>query len=789
LQQMVVGLGCLGVVTELTLRLQPAFRLRQRVFAGKMQTLSSQAALDSALGCAYAVSLWTTWEPSGPDMEFRLWAKELEGEPLEKLLEGHVLCVEQFEKQHPLQGLDPSACTDLGLGWWHERLAHFKAEFIPSSGAELQSEYFVPRRFASEALQALARISSTFSPLLLCSEIRAVASDRLLLSPNCARHVGEVTNVLFAIEGALERFQARPHWGKLFVMPRARLEGLYGSALQEFRLLAKQLDPEGKFCNSWVLNTIGDYTQEAAPLADKGVESEVLEYITALASDLLQEATDRKEVEEELEGALVPHLEAAGIDDSFVKTLLDGIFPEKKAVAKKAGAKKAGNGDTDSNLVCLIPNLILMYGGSVKPLLSNTGFELRRGRRYGIVGQNGAGKTTLMSRVAVGDLPGMEMLKCYHLEHEGILDNIDKKISCSEYVRLKCSGISSTATDKSLSDVGFDKVMFSKAVGELSGGWKMRLALACAVAQGADVFLLDEPTNHLDSVAVKWLQSYLVDQGERITAMIISHDAGFLNHACTDIVHFTKHGKLEYHEGNFDHFREKTKLDAEGAKEVLKVRGHEGKMEEKEHHEIKQLGTTPELADDEMRFPLPGKIEGLGTASKPVATVTNLNFKYFEDGPLVLKEVTVRLTMGSRIGVVGRNGAGKSTLLNLLAGELLPPEDETGEVSAVWRHRNLRLAYIAQHHFFHLSEFLKSTPLHYFQTRFRQGYDEETQRRLTLPQNEEEEKYRKDMAAQHGKRGKEVEALLSRQKIGKQILYEVKWKGLDDAKQRTPTSP
>jgi len=522
-----------------------------------------------------------------------------------------------------------------------------------------------------------------------------------------------------------------------------------------------------------------------APLADKGVESEVLEYITALASDLLQEATDRKEVEEELEGALVPHLEAAGIDDSFVKTLLDGIFPEKKAVAKKAGAKKAGNGDTDSNLVCLIPNLILMYGGSVKPLLSNTGFELRRGRRYGIVGQNGAGKTTLMSRVAVGDLPGMEMLKCYHLEHEGILDNIDKKISCSEYVRLKCSGISSTATDKSLSDVGFDKVMFSKAVGELSGGWKMRLALACAVAQGADVFLLDEPTNHLDSVAVKWLQSYLVDQGERITAMIISHDAGFLNHACTDIVHFTKHGKLEYHEGNFDHFREKTKLDAEGAKEVLKVRGHEGKMEEKEHHEIKQLGTTPELADDEMRFPLPGKIEGLGTASKPVATVTNLNFKYFEDGPLVLKEVTVRLTMGSRIGVVGRNGAGKSTLLNLLAGELLPPEDETGEVSAVWRHRNLRLAYIAQHHFFHLSEFLKSTPLHYFQTRFRQGYDEETQRRLTLPQNEEEEKYRKDMAAQHGKRGKEVEALLSRQKRGKQILYEVKWKGLDDAKQNT----
>lgn len=119
----------------------------------------------------------------------------------------------------------------------------------------------------------------------------------------------------------------------------------------------------------------------------------------------------------------------------------------------------------------------------------------------------------------------------------------------------KCSGLEPSVTDDSLHSVGFDAEMFGKAVGELSGGWKMRLALACAVAQGADVFLLDEPTNHLDSVAVKWLQNYLVAQGERITAMIISHDAGFLNHACTDIVHFTKQGKLEYHQGNFDAFR------------------------------------------------------------------------------------------------------------------------------------------------------------------------------------------------------------------------------------------
>eukprot|EP00931_Biecheleriopsis_adriatica_P072817 TRINITY_DN47214_c0_g1_i1.p1 TRINITY_DN47214_c0_g1~~TRINITY_DN47214_c0_g1_i1.p1 ORF type:complete len:1270 (+),score=311.68 TRINITY_DN47214_c0_g1_i1:36-3845(+) len=533
-----------------------------------------------------------------------------------------------------------------------------------------------------------------------------------------------------------------------------------------------------------------------APLADKGLDSEVVEYITATAAGVLQDASDRKEAAEELEEALAPHLEGAGIDDAgaFLKSLIDKIFPEKKATAKAAAAGKksagGGAGEAESEVVVQIPKLILMYGGSAKPLLSNTNFELRRGRRYGIVGQNGAGKTTLMSRVAVGDLPGMEKLKTYHLEHEGILDKIDKKTSCSQFVQMKCQGIESSVTDKSLKDCGFDDAMFSKQVGELSGGWKMRLALACAVAQGADVFLLDEPTNHLDSVAVKWLQEYLVAQGKKITAMIISHDAGFLNFACTDIVHFTKDGKLVYYEGNFDAFRAKTKLDAEGARSVLQVRGREGdtgdQTEASPEDGKPQLGTAPpDVDEDEMRFPLPGKIEGLGSGSKPVATVTNLNFRYFEDGPLVLKDVTVRLTMGSRIGVVGRNGAGKSTLLNLLAGELLPPEDESGEVSAVWRHRNLRLAYMAQHHFFHLSEFMKSTPLHYFQIRFRNGYDEESQKRLMLPQSEEEAQYRKDMAAKHGKRGKEVDSVISRQKRGKQILYEVKWKGLDDAKQNT----
>jgi len=535
-------------------------------------------------------------------------------------------------------------------------------------------------------------------------------------------------------------------------------------------------------------------------------DDDTFEYITQVAASILQEAETRKDAESELEDALVPHLEAAEVADpsAFVQPLLDAVYGAKKApAAKKAGAKSAASkvgakagakgkasassktedvaeNVVDTDVICEIANLILMYGGSIKPLLSNTNFSLRKGHRYGIVGANGAGKTTLMTRVAVGDLPGMENLKCYHLAHEGLLGNVDPNTTCRAYGAMSNPDSDEKKILAALKDVGFDDAMLAKGIGDLSGGWKMRLALGLAMLQGADVFLLDEPTNHLDKDAVKWLEGYLV-RDKKQSAMIISHDAGFLNQVCTDVIHFDK-DKLVYYPGNFDEFRTATKLDSEGAKNVLCVRGREGDTGESE---ISQSNEIKAGDDEEMKFPIPGKIDGLSSQLKSIATVTGLNFRYTDDGPLVLKDVSVRLTMGSRIGVVGSNGAGKSTLLNLLAGEIIPPEDEVGVQSSVWRHRNMRFAYIAQHHFTHLGDFMKSTPLHYMQVRFRNGWDEETQKRLTLPQNEEEAEYRKKMAVLHGKRGKAVQSLLSRRKEGKRILYEVKWVQLDDAKQNT----
>merc|ERR1740129_999950 len=149
----------------------------------------------------------------------------------------------------------------------------------------------------------------------------------------------------------------------------------------------------------------------------------------------------------------------------------------------------------------------------------------------------------------------------------------------------------------------------------------------------------------------------------------------------------------------------------------------------------------------------------------------------------------VQVSMRSRVGVSGRNGAGKSTLLNLLAGELMPL-DENGDVGALWRHQQLRVAYIAQQHFFHLAENHDVTPLHYIQSRFAGGWDMETQRRLVLSDAEEAVQYRKCMAEKYGGRpyiwsehrkvwmGREVEALLGRRIHGREFLYKVSWRRL-----------
>jgi len=325
-----------------------------------------------------------------------------------------------------------------------------------------------------------------------------------------------------------------------------------------------------------------------------------------------------------------------------------------------------------------------------------------------------------------------------------------------------------------LEAVGFGAEMQAKALRELSGGWRMRLALACAMMRRADVLLLDEPTNHLDTEAIAWLGSYVRSlQG---TSLIISHEPEFLDAVCTDIIHFDEQ-KLKYYPGNFSNFILKASLDDSEAQAVL---------ETKSKPSMVNAGKAIQGAQEEVRlvFPIPGKLDGVTSATKPILEAKNLSFRYKEDGPWILNNVSAKLSQASRVAVVGANGAGKSTLLALLCGELSPVEHE-GVIGEATRHRNCRLSYIAQHHTFHLEEFLKCTPVHYFQLRFRNGYDEQLQKRLEEPASEEEKLLRAEMASKFGKYGKQVREVVGRQKRGKELFYEIAWEGLDDAKQNT----
>ena len=258
----VVHLGALGVVTRVTLDLVPRFDMSQVVY----QNLSFdqlQGNLDAILGAAYSVSLFTTWQGNRAN---QVWIKQKvnPGETQKPLAPEFYGATLQTTKLHPVPGMPAQNCTDQmgSIGPWYERLPHFKMEFTPSSGEELQTEYFVHRKDAYAAIRAVETLRDRITPHLLITELRTVAADDLPMSMNhkqdsLALHFtwrpaeAAVRPVLAAIEAKLERFDARPHWGKIFEMPGARLQELY-PAMGSFRALAAQMDPAGKFQNAWL---------------------------------------------------------------------------------------------------------------------------------------------------------------------------------------------------------------------------------------------------------------------------------------------------------------------------------------------------------------------------------------------------------------------------------------------------------------------------------------------------------------------------------------------------------
>ncbi|WP_319922843.1 D-arabinono-1,4-lactone oxidase, partial [Streptomyces griseiscabiei] len=217
---------------------------------------------EAVSAAAYSVSLFTRWRHSGFD---QVWVKGRTDRPEADF----AWAAPATEAMHPVPGMPAVNCTEqFGVpGPWHERLPHFRAEFTPSSGEELQSEYLLPRTFAGEALDALDAIRHVVEPVLQVCEVRTVAADAQWLSPAYGRDTvalhftwiadaAPVLPVVRRVEEVLAPFEARPHWGKVFTVPAAELGRLY-PRLGDFRRVADELDPSGKFRNAFVREALG----------------------------------------------------------------------------------------------------------------------------------------------------------------------------------------------------------------------------------------------------------------------------------------------------------------------------------------------------------------------------------------------------------------------------------------------------------------------------------------------------------------------------------------------------
>ncbi len=254
----VVGLGALGIVTALTLDTVPAFDIRQYVYEG-LPCEQVAEHFDEIMSSAYSVSLFTDWRrPRVRQAWLKRRADTVDAwAPEPRWMGGR----RADGPRNPVPGMPAGYCTEqLGVpGPWHERLPHFRLEFVPSAGDELQSEYLLPRAAVIDALRALDQIAGRLAPVVHIAEIRTITPDGLWLSPcyqrdSAAFHFTWISDwpavapVLTEVEERLAPLHARPHWGKLFGIGPEIVRGLY-PRLDDFRRLARAYDPVGKFRN------------------------------------------------------------------------------------------------------------------------------------------------------------------------------------------------------------------------------------------------------------------------------------------------------------------------------------------------------------------------------------------------------------------------------------------------------------------------------------------------------------------------------------------------------------
>ncbi|KAI0490313.1 ABC transporter ATP-binding protein ARB1 [Xylaria cf. heliscus] len=378
----------------------------------------------------------------------------------------------------------------------------------------------------------------------------------------------------------------------------------------------------------------------------------------------------------------------------------------------------------------------LTFHGRV--LLNETDLELTFGRRYGLLGENGCGKSTLMKAIAEREYPIPDHVDIYLLnqgappsdlgalewvvkEAEKEMERLDKLaeqileesgpddpvlMDLYEHMDKMDPSTFSTRASLILTGLGFNKVTIHKKTKDMSGGWRMRVALAKALFVKPTLLLLDDPTAHLDLEACVWLEEYL-KKWER-TLVLISHSQDFLNGVCTNVIDMRKQ-QLMYYGGNFDSYV-KTRKE----QEVNQMTAYKKQQEEIKHIKefIASAGTYANLVRQaKSRQKILDKMiaDGLIEEVKedraftfrftdveklppPVLAFDNVTFSYSGDAKDDLyRNIDLGFDMDSRTALVGPNGVGKSTLLRLMTGKLSPT------AGAVKRHTHLKLGMYSQH--------------------------------------------------------------------------------------------
>ncbi|KAK7032530.1 ABC transporter ATP-binding protein arb1 [Paramarasmius palmivorus] len=398
-------------------------------------------------------------------------------------------------------------------------------------------------------------------------------------------------------------------------------------------------------------------------------------------------------------------------------------------------------------------------------LIEGAEIALNYGQRYGLLGENGSGKSTFLQSLAERDIEIPQHIDIYLVKGEAEPSDVNALEYIIASAKQKVAKLEAYIEDLSVSDdpdaelalesayeeleeldpstfevkagsilhgLGFSQEMMKKPTKDMSGGWRMRVALARALFIKPHLLLLDEPTNHLDLGAVVWLEAYLSTYNHIL--VITSHSADFMDNVCTNIMDLTHKKKMAYYGGNYTVY-----VRTKSENEVNQMKAYAKQQDEIAHIKkfiasagtyanlVKQAKSKQKILDKmeaaglvepvETKRPLRFNFEDIRKLPPPIIAFDEVAFSYSgKKEDYLYQGLSMGIDMDSRIAILGANGTGKSTLLNLITGALQPTE---GTIS---KHTSLKLAKYSQHSADQLP--YDKTPIEYFQSLFAEKFPE-----------------------------------------------------------------